>query len=141
MRPLLWPRMSCRSSKPTPAARNRRPQVCLRSCTRTRLNPSGAARPNSSWYRAAARRRAAFQPTLRVGKPAAGKASALQAPAQIRILAHHAPDELCVIVRSEEHTSELQSQSNLVCRLLLEKKKKQNYNSTYYTINTIQTSD
>src|SRR2546427_9196420 len=28
--------------------------------------------------------------------------------------------------RSEEHTSELQSQSNLVCRLLLEKKKKRN---------------
>src|SRR2546430_10896947 len=31
------------------------------------------------------------------------------------------------VVRSEEHTSELQSQSNLVCRLLLEKKK-----NTYY---------
>src|SRR2546427_3139035 len=29
-------------------------------------------------------------------------------------------------IRSEEHTSELQSQSNLVCRLLLEKKKKTN---------------
>src|SRR2546430_12925461 len=29
--------------------------------------------------------------------------------------------------RSEEHTSELQSQSNLVCRLLLEKKKKYHY--------------
>src|SRR2546430_11915327 len=29
-----------------------------------------------------------------------------------------------VRTRSEEHTSELQSQSNLVCRLLLEKKKK-----------------
>src|SRR2546430_13270203 len=29
--------------------------------------------------------------------------------------------------RSEEHTSELQSQSNLVCRLLLEKKKKKHY--------------
>src|SRR3989475_9691508 len=28
--------------------------------------------------------------------------------------------------RSEEHTSELQSQSNLVCRLLLEKKKRKN---------------
>src|SRR5688572_32456271 len=28
------------------------------------------------------------------------------------------------VERSEEHTSELQSQSNLVCRLLLEKKKK-----------------
>src|SRR2546427_8180630 len=30
------------------------------------------------------------------------------------------------VMRSEEHTSELQSQSNLVCRLLLEKKKKKN---------------
>src|SRR2546427_3012113 len=29
--------------------------------------------------------------------------------------------------RSEEHTSELQSQSNLVCRLLLEKKKRMDY--------------
>src|SRR6266478_7237033 len=32
--------------------------------------------------------------------------------------------------RSEEHTSELQSQSNLVCRLLLEKKKKKNNSPT-----------
>src|SRR2546430_12052080 len=32
--------------------------------------------------------------------------------------------------RSEEHTSELQSQSNLVCRLLLEKKKKNSSCST-----------
>src|SRR2546430_6411430 len=31
-----------------------------------------------------------------------------------------------VVERSEEHTSELQSQSNLVCRLLLEKKKTHN---------------
>src|SRR2546430_15766654 len=32
--------------------------------------------------------------------------------------------------RSEEHTSELQSQSNLVCRLLLEKKKKNQQQSS-----------
>src|SRR5688572_32369576 len=32
--------------------------------------------------------------------------------------------------RSEEHTSELQSQSNLVCRLLLEKKKKKTKRKT-----------
>src|SRR6266511_4624965 len=31
--------------------------------------------------------------------------------------------------RSEEHTSELQSRENLVCRLLLEKKKKNNHNT------------
>src|SRR2546427_8882288 len=34
---------------------------------------------------------------------------------------------LSPLMRSEEHTSELQSQSNLVCRLLLEKKKKKKY--------------
>src|SRR2546427_8408395 len=33
-------------------------------------------------------------------------------------------DRRIPVGRSEEHTSELQSQSNLVCRLLLEKKKK-----------------
>src|SRR2546430_10647636 len=32
-------------------------------------------------------------------------------------------ERVCTANRSEEHTSELQSQSNLVCRLLLEKKK------------------
>src|SRR2546430_9743275 len=37
---------------------------------------------------------------------------------------HHQP-------RSEEHTSELQSQSNLVCRLLLEKKKKKTQSTTH----------
>src|SRR2546427_7907842 len=36
----------------------------------------------------------------------------------------HFVEHLGGVVRSEEHTSELQSQSNLVCRLLLEKKKK-----------------
>src|SRR5258706_6415940 len=37
--------------------------------------------------------------------------------------------------RSEEHTSELQSLTNLVCRLLLEKKKKKNENTKKLTIN------
>src|SRR2546427_8990358 len=39
-------------------------------------------------------------------------------------------DERSPAVRSEEHTSELQSQSNLVCRLLLEKKKKKKTNTS-----------
>src|SRR5688572_31176073 len=50
----------------------------------------------------------------------------------------------CAIARSEEHTSELQSQSNLVCRLLLEKKKKkikkeyiQNIRRSNYSVNKI----
>src|SRR2546430_7024663 len=36
--------------------------------------------------------------------------------------------------RSEEHTSELQSQSNLVCRLLLEKKKKMTHVDVKLTV-------
>src|SRR2546430_13617945 len=45
---------------------------------------------------------------------------------QGRVALDELGDEL---VRSEEHTSELQSQSNLVCRLLLEKKKKEHTRS------------
>src|SRR2546430_8197899 len=44
--------------------------------------------------------------------PSSGPASPFQSPSSLSTS------------RSEEHTSELQSQSNLVCRLLLEKKKK-----------------
>src|SRR5688572_30894725 len=36
--------------------------------------------------------------------------------------------------RSEEHTSELQSQSNLVCRLLLEKKNKKEHEISYLLV-------
>src|SRR2546422_4018180 len=38
--------------------------------------------------------------------------------------AHEAADDVAIGARSEEHTSELQSRLHLVCRLLLEKKKK-----------------
>src|SRR5256886_3405634 len=42
--------------------------------------------------------------------------------------------------RSEEHTSELQSQSNLVCRLLLEKKKKPSVTLSRTHIASLSTS-
>src|SRR5690625_5917429 len=42
--------------------------------------------------------------------------------------------------RSEEHTSELQSRGHLVCRLLLEKKKKKAKNTRYQSIAGTQTS-
>src|SRR2546427_7964829 len=51
-------------------------------------------------------------------------------PQQRHVLARHADAPAAdqnvplLRLRSEEHTSELQSQSNLVCRLLLEKKKR-----------------
>src|SRR6266700_2724079 len=40
-----------------------------------------------------------------------------------RTTAHHRTDLVLDALRSEEHTSELQSRENLVCRLLLENKK------------------
>src|SRR5688572_32707014 len=55
-----------------------------------------------------------------------------------------APNEVRGVVkaRSEEHTSELQSQSNLVCRLLLEKKKKKKeLHSNYFSIQNFMRMD
>src|SRR5476651_2881292 len=49
----------------------------------------------------------------------------LPLPPAVRLPVDH-PDLRGRRVRSEEHTSELQSRQYLVCRLLLEKKKKQN---------------
>src|SRR2546427_7166992 len=48
------------------------------------------------------------------------------------IAEHVLGDQHVEVARSEEHTSELQSQSNLVCRLLLEKKKKDAIRELHY---------
>src|SRR2546427_5121604 len=64
-------------------------------------------------------------PDPRVGLRA-GLMNAGEAAWNLRVLSQTPPSEKFAGVtnsRSEEHTSELQSQSNLVCRLLLEKKK------------------
>src|SRR6266478_8294616 len=53
-----------------------------------------------------------------------GPLSPAQIDDRIDRMTKHMAIEIDATARSEEHTSELQSQSNLVCRLLLEKKKK-----------------
>src|SRR5688572_31356991 len=68
-----------------------------------RRPPRSTLFPYTTLFRSARRRRARV-PRARVGEPSADR--------------RRRP-------RSEEHTSELQSQSNLVCRLLLEKKNQQ----------------
>src|SRR4051812_50151029 len=60
--------------------------------------------------------------------PSFRSASSCAAPSSSRMLARETSKR-----RSEEHTSELQSHVNLVCRLLLEKKKKINYTFTDVT--------
>src|SRR2546427_1060885 len=60
----------------------------------------------------------------RVAQHATGIAPRVRPLLQQDFAVHHGVvDALRELARSEEHTSELQSQSNLVCRLLLEKKK------------------
>src|SRR5688572_32093021 len=68
--------------------------------------------------------RAASRTVVRVRQNAAG---CLRARGNAPGVGAGAVINRCVSNRSEEHTSELQSQSNLVCRLLLEKKN-QNHN-------------
>src|SRR2546430_8420245 len=73
----------------------------------------------------------------RVAETARAVARRAQAIAQpLHVIRHRAVDACraerrrqSIAIRSEEHTSELQSQSNLVCRLLLEKKKQFNARS------------
>src|SRR5688572_32638699 len=68
----------------------------------------------------------------RVGEPAGRLHTARSRNDQVALDLHLHVREQCALVleRSEEHTSELQSQSNLVCRLLLEKKKNETIGST-----------
>src|SRR5688572_31001666 len=71
--------------------------------------------------------------TLFRSSPTRSKQGSFPPAASHRLLRYYEPlglpprsIRLRLAPRSEEHTSELQSQSNLVCRLLLEKKKKKN---------------
>src|SRR2546430_10233057 len=75
-----------------------------------RRPPRSTLFPYTTLFRSEARRTGEQRPESR-----AGEYKPHERPRQ----AAHEPPPL----RSEEHTSELQSQSNLVCRLLLEKKK------------------
>src|SRR5207244_13343828 len=65
-------------------------------------------------------------PISTVGPTRRSEPLASRAPARAfaDLVAGHGPNYAPGYVRSEEHTSELQSPDHLVCRLLLEKKKK-----------------
>src|SRR5438034_7143577 len=79
-------------------------------------------------------------PLLRLERQSALDRIAMHVAQLLHTLAfapHHkiieSPLPLVAFVRSEEHTSELQSHSDLVCRLLLEKKKNNIYKIKKYT--------
>src|SRR5260370_24881866 len=60
----------------------------------------------------------------RVGPPPIPLKRELPKPVKLSVMLNGLPEfQMRTVLRSEEHTSELQSHLNLVCRLLLEKKK------------------
>src|SRR5256885_3959528 len=91
-----------------------------------RRPPRSTLFPYTTLFRS---RRLREPPPRRPAHPPTRRRSRGRAPAA------HRSGTVCGWGRSEEHTSELQSPCNLVCRLLLEKKKKQSKNqSTVYTL-------
>src|SRR5437667_4317700 len=85
-----------------------------------RLPPSSTLFPYTTLFRSRRSSAAsAARPSVAAGssRPRWLRIASIQVPAMIEILS-----------RSEEHTSELQSHHDLVCRLLLEKKKKKKIN-------------
>src|SRR3989454_6118677 len=95
--------------------------VSLRFIAGVRLFAPGAARPVTVEL-TAARARAAG--TVQLDAPAGWTVTPAAQPFRLAAAGEHARFTFTVTARSEEHTSELQSPCNLVCRLLLEKKKK-----------------
>src|SRR5256886_9825679 len=87
-----------------------------------RRPPRSTLFPYTTLFRSPAGRHVLAHELAHVIQQKAGPVDGSPAPGGIRL--SDPSDRFEQAARSEEHTSELQSQSNLVCRLLLEKKNK-----------------
>src|SRR5437773_6391757 len=98
---------------------------------RSRPDMSPFTRP----FRASIVARARFIEDLVAEQVAHGVGQYVILGAGLDTFAQRRPELASRLLRSEEHTSELQSHHDLVCRLLLAKKKKHNTILTYHTKN------
>src|SRR5438309_7114458 len=92
----------------------------------TRRPPRSTLFPYTTLFRSPSGR-----PFVSVVVPTRNRAEKLRVCVE-SLLNQDSPIDGGVLVRSEEHTSELQSQFHLVCRLLLEKKKKYIFNHDHH---------
>src|SRR2546430_8832516 len=104
---------------PQSAATSRRSPRTTRCCIGPWGAPPSSSPRNGAWTRRP--RRASPTPSLLIYHSYSGRGQERELAARRtsihpEIVQHHRP---LLTPRSEEHTSELQSQSNLVCRLLL----------------------
>src|SRR5438874_3932391 len=99
-----------------------------------RRPPKSTLFPYTTLFRSLKPPRSSSSPTTAMKDPPPSQPSASahgNRPRSVRINAV----AVTTLLRSEEHTSELQSRRDLVCRLLLEKKKKnRNYSNIEYII-------
>src|SRR5262249_61858136 len=99
---------------------------CARFCSITRRLPPSTLFPYTTLFRSSAAGPAAIQRTTSV-RPQPRRRAPVHTAGRLSWSEEIPPSLPAVWTgarRSEEHTSELQSLTNLVCRLLLEKKKK-----------------
>src|SRR5687768_17825596 len=98
-----------------------------------RRPPRSTLFPYTTLFRS--RHRAEHRHQLRIEPPARGQVGCVLLPGQklleLQVVRGRMLTHVATRHRSEEHTSELQSRLHLVCRLLLEKKKKQNKHTNY----------
>src|SRR2546430_746709 len=87
-----------------------------------RRPPRSTLFPYTTLFRSQVEKIAGTRPTPSAPSRVRVTSTGADVPSEIHLRGMTADEALST--RSEEHTSELQSQSNLVCRLLLEKKKK-----------------
>src|SRR2546430_5545861 len=90
-----------------------------------RRPPRSTLFPYTTLFQSFINKNAAYSPTLDLpaDKMTFIQQQNVKSGTQKKVLDYSSYTDLSLQSRSEEHTSELQSQSNLVCRLLLEKKK------------------
>src|SRR5436190_11316410 len=101
----------------------------------TRHPPQSTLVPYTTLFRS----RKVFPPSLTQLTSSGVLSTALLQSRELWVQGYHFPKvwkpEFSRLERSEEHTSELQSHSDLVCRLLLEKKNKKNENGEQHRYN------
>src|SRR5690606_8848261 len=122
--PTAAPRRGSRSGRSTTTRPTRWPHA-----GRSPGTPARAPRGRSTTGTASGPSTPRSRPWPPGGKPWGGKPPRVRrrsSPTSSSRCPHNRPRTRLYIETSEEHTSELQSRENLVCRLLLEKKKKEN---------------
>src|SRR5438034_1498784 len=99
-----------------------------------RRPPRSTLFPYTTLFRSVAKKQMSRGKVLAVGEGDISDDTGERLPMVVKV-----DDKVLFVDRSEEHTSELQSHSDLVCRLLLEKKKKKKIKNNVHATTKVVT--